>query len=258
MTTLSVSNLSVRRGAVALENLSVELQIGESLALIGPNGGGKSTLLACLANLLCYGGSVKWGSLELSQLKRPELARVVGYLPQRVGELPSFRTDEFLHLNRFVHGRWGGSRSRRDYEAVERAMEMARVKELGENRINSLSGGELQRVLLAGVLAQETPVILLDEPTTSLDPLQEAHFFAILQDLLSLGDRCIMLASHKVSRCLGACSKVLGLRAGRVMYSGPPSGARSEGVMNDIFGFEEFSGDLRLGGVLVPSGGDAL
>lgn len=256
MTTLRVKDLSIRRGAIALTKLSLELHAGEALALIGPNGGGKTTLLACLSNLLSHSGSVKWAGMELTGLKRRDLARVVGYLPQRISGLPGYRVEEFLHLNRFAHRRWGIPRERRDYQAVQRAMEMARVAEFRNERIDSLSGGELQRALLAGVLAQETPVVLLDEPTTSLDPLQEAHFFAILRQLLSSEDKCVVLASHKVSRCMEACGKILGLRAGQVIYYGPTAGALAGTVVNDIYGCDDSSGDLRLGIQLLSTVGD--
>ncbi len=171
MSALSVQDLCCGYGGRTVINVgSFEMGAGEATVVVGPNGSGKSTLLRTICgSLAAVSGSVKIGGRDLGQMGSAYRARAVAMLMQIQPLDPGLTVEELARLGRTPYlGRWGNL-SRADFEAVDRALETCRLTEMRDRVLGKMSGGERQRARLAMVLAQETPIVLLDEPTSHLD-----------------------------------------------------------------------------------------
>ena len=167
---IEARDLWVRFGPVAaVRGLSLRVEAGEWTALIGPNGAGKTSALRALAGLVPYEGAVTVDGEDARALGRRALARLVAFVPQKPETPAELTVSEYVLLGRTPHISYFGGEGRRDREAAARALRRLELDDFAQRPLGSLSGGELQRTVLARALAQEAPVLLLDEPTTSLD-----------------------------------------------------------------------------------------
>lgn len=182
--TLSAEGLTVRRGRrEVLQGLRLELQAGWT-AIVGPNGAGKSTLLRALAGLLPpVAGTVRLDGRPLADWTAPERARRLAWLPQGGDSTGELTVRETVALGRLAHLGLGGIPGPRDHAAVDAALRLTDCGAWQHRRLPALSGGERQRVLLARALATEAPWLLLDEPTTHLDPPHQLALVRLLRDL---------------------------------------------------------------------------
>ncbi|HSA56423.1 MAG TPA: ABC transporter ATP-binding protein [Gemmatimonadaceae bacterium] len=218
----------------ALDRVSLDAPAQVLTAVVGPNGSGKSTLIrAMLARIPLAGGQVIVGGQDVHDLTRREAARRVAVVVQR--EEPAFpmRVRDYLALGRYPHaGAWGGGE--RDAAAVERAARDAEVAELLERGTDALSGGEWQRVRLARALAQETPAIALDEPTTFLDVGHEMAAFELLAQLARAG-RAVFVVSHQLNLVARFAHHVVLLHRGRVVAAGAPDEVMRAAVLESVY-----------------------
>ncbi|MEK7865855.1 MAG: ABC transporter ATP-binding protein [Planctomycetota bacterium] len=210
---LSVRNLtaSVGRRRV-LESVSFSLDAGEVVALMGPNGAGKSTTLQCILGLVRYEGTIRVAGFDATG-QGVEVRRRIGYVPQRLA-WPSSSARGFV---RFV-GKLRGVDGRRGEEALE-------MVGLGGNidrPIDEFSEGMKQRLSLAAALLDDPPLLLLDDPTSHLDPEARARFLDLLRRLRDEG-RSILVSSHRTGEVRGLADRVVMLRDGRVEADGPPA-----------------------------------
>jgi iron complex transport system ATP-binding protein len=167
---IETRELWVRFGPVAaVRGLALRAEKGGWTALIGPNGAGKTSALRALAGLVDYEGEVLLEGRDVRRLGRRAVARLVAFVPQKPETPPALTVAEYVLLGRTPHIPYLGGEGRRDREAAARALRRLELELFAERPLGSLSGGELQRTVLARALAQEAPVLLLDEPTTSLD-----------------------------------------------------------------------------------------
>jgi iron complex transport system ATP-binding protein len=222
------------------------------VALVGPNGAGKTTLLRAMAGLVPSDGTIHVRGDALSSLSMRERARRFAYLPQgHVVHWPLPARD-IVALGRYPHGATDPARlSAGDAEAVRRAMQAADVLAFGDRRVTELSGGERSRVALARVLAVEAPVILADEPTSSLDP---RHQIDVMKTLRAAADAStlVMVVTHDLGLAARFADTVLVLSEGRLVSQGPPAEALSERVMGEVFGISAFRAEYRQEAVIVP------
>jgi iron complex transport system ATP-binding protein len=185
---IELRDLRVRFGAAtAVDGLSLDAGAGEWVALIGPNGAGKTSALRAVAGLVAYDGTVVLDGRDARSLGRRRLARLVAFVPQKPETPPELTVAEYVLLGRTPYVPPLGGERRSDREAAGRALERLDLGALADRRLGSLSGGELQRTVLARALAQEAPVLLLDEPTTSLD-LGRQQLVLELVDVLRSGE----------------------------------------------------------------------
>lgn len=219
---------------------------GRITAVIGRNGSGKSTLLRAMAGQLRYGGSIRLDGEECRKLTPAERARKAAYLPQF---LRSARMDVQTLAE---HGRypWHGSLRRlteRDREKVDKAMERAGVTEYRHRMLTGLSGGERQRAYLAMVIAQDTPMILLDEPTTYMDPGLQEVFFRLLRSLAEEG-RGIVTVCHDLPQTFSFCDRICVMAEHTLCACGTPEElARQEELMQRTLGVSlKNTGDPEL------------
>jgi cobalamin transport system ATP-binding protein len=167
---IELHDVWVRFGpTAAVRELSLVAETGEWVALIGPNGAGKTSALRALAGLVAFEGGIALDGRDARRLSRRELARLVAFVPQKPETPAELTVAEYVLLGRTPHISYLGSERRADRVAAERALLRLDLDGFAERRLGSLSGGELQRAVLARALAQEAPILLLDEPTTSLD-----------------------------------------------------------------------------------------
>jgi iron complex transport system ATP-binding protein len=187
-----------------LENLSLSFSSGQWSAVVGPNGCGKSTLLRALAGIEpLESGVIFLHDRPLSSWPRRVRARRLAWLAQSA-DSTDLKAAEVVGLGRFAHGGWLASREVQDDAAIERAMRATGSLAWSQRRVSSLSGGERQRVYLARALAVEAPVLLLDEPTTHLDPPHQEDVVRLLRDQAHGCGVCVVSAIHDLSLALAA------------------------------------------------------
>jgi iron complex transport system ATP-binding protein len=239
-------------GRAVLRDISLSLASGHLVALVGPNGAGKTTLLRALAGLVPSDGAIHVGGDALPSLSLRERARRFAYLPQgHIVHWPLPARD-IVALGRYPHGATDPARlTAADSEAVLRAMLATDVVEFAARRVTELSGGERSRVALARVLAVEAPVILADEPTSSLDP---RHQIDVMKTLRTAADRgtLVMVVTHDLGLAARFADTVLVLSDGRLVSQGAPAEALSEQVMANVFRISAFRAEYRRESVIVP------
>ena len=250
---LTVQNMSAALGGrTVIHHLSATLQGGHLVALVGPNGVGKTTLLRAVAGLIPSSGAIHVNGVALSDLSLKERAKQFGYLPQgHVVHWP-LRVRDVVALGRYPHGATDPARlSDNDAAAVSRAIKAADVTSLAERRVTELSGGERSRVALARVLAVEAPVVLADEPTASLDPRYQLDIMNVLRSVANTGS-LVIVVTHDLSLAARFADTVLVLSDGRLVAQGAPEHALSDAIMADVFRVDAYRADFRNQNVIVP------
>jgi iron complex transport system ATP-binding protein len=202
-----------------LHDVSLAARIGEVLAVIGPNGAGKSTLLKTLAGLVPYQGRVELDGAELRSLSASQRARRVSFVPQHSLLSAALSVREVVRLGRYVHRGALGSESEHDRRAVEAALVDTDVGALAERSFADLSTGEQKRVLLARALCTEARVLLLDEPTASLDIEHALRLFVLLRALAARGC-AVVLVLHQLEHALAYADRTLLLQRGAALALG--------------------------------------
>ncbi|MBI5519169.1 MAG: ABC transporter ATP-binding protein [Desulfovibrio sp.] len=252
---LEARGLCFARGRTTiLADISLAARPGAIHAVIGPNGSGKTTLLRLLAGILCpCAGTVELLERPLGVYSHRQRARAVAYLPQSLpGTLP-LTVRELVLLGRTAHQGLLGLETSSDREAVGRALDLARVAHLADARLERLSGGELQRAFIAKALCQEPAVLLLDEPTASLDPAHALQVIELLAGLRKAHAVCTVLASHDLNLAARYADEATLLHGGRVVCQGAPAMVFSPQRLEPVYGCGfELCQSSSGAGVLLP------
>jgi ABC-type cobalamin/Fe3+-siderophores transport system ATPase subunit len=222
----------------ALDDVSLTLRAGDFHAVLGPNGSGKTTLVrVALGVIPARRGRVELLGRAAARWSRRELARVVGVVPQREENLFPQRVRDTVLLGRYPHlSLWGGMRPD-DRAAVARALERCDVAALADRSIWTLSGGEYQRVRLARALAQEPKLLVLDEPTTSLDVRHEMELFELARTLADAQRLAVLLVTHHLNLAARFADRLLLLSAGRAVADGAPAEVLTRETVEAVFGW---------------------
>ncbi len=226
-------------GGFALRELSCSVAEGEFVGLIGPNGAGKSTLLKVLGGLIVpTRGEARLFERPVAAYSRRELARLVGGVMQEQFVPFDFRVEETVLLGRTAHlGRFEHE-GPEDFAAVEQAMRLSSLEQLRGRKLSQLSGGELQRVLLAQALAQQPKVLLLDEPTSHLDLLHQLELMEILVDLNRTQGLTLIIALHDLNLASRYCNRLMALKEGRLLFSGAPAEVVTRPRLVELYGVD--------------------
>ncbi len=220
----------------ALKGVSASFQPGALTGVIGANGAGKTTLLRALAGLApLKGGRIMLDGEPIDAFDRRETARRVGYLAQKQESAFPFRADETVMMGRYPHQGRLAPETEADREAVAAALRDVDAEDLAGRAINELSGGELQRVLIARTLAAQTPVLLLDEPFANLDVRHCLDILAILRAQASEG-RTVVVSVHDLNLAHRFCDELLLLHEGEVLVSGNPRSVLRPEFIEQAFG----------------------
>jgi len=208
-------------------------------ALVGPNGSGKSTLLKALSNHLePETGTVRIHGEDLDSFSQKALARELGVLSQENDSLGSISVEDLVYHGRYPYRGFFDSVSETDREAVERALELAGIEHLRNAELGQLSGGQKQLAWIAMVLAQDTDVLLLDEPTTFLDV---HHQFRVLETIRQLNEQkgvTVAVVLHDISQAARFADYVVAVCDGELYDWGPPTEVVTEQLLADVFGVE--------------------
>ena len=224
-------------GLPVLQGVSTRVKTGEVTGIIGPNGAGKSTLLQLLCGLLPpQSGAIRLNDTPLDRFTDRERARLVAYMPQSVSPAFSLSVREVVALGRFPHLGPFGSLGAPDHAIVQACLEQTETEDLAERDFLSLSGGERQRALLASVLAQEPRLLLLDEPTSSLDLPHEAAFFQQLRTLAAQ-DLGVVVVTHDINMAAQFCDRLVLLgKSHSLVKQGTPSDVLQADVLTSAYG----------------------
>lgn len=216
--------------------LSVTIPDGAFTVIVGPNACGKSTLLRALSRLLApAAGQVILDGRSLRDLPPKEVARRLGLLPQSSSAPEGITVADLVSRGRYPYQSFLRQWSRADEEAVIKAMDATRVAELSGRLVHELSGGQRQRVWIAMVLAQETPILLLDEPTTFLDIAHQIELMELLADLNAAG-RTIVAVIHDLNHACRYATHLIAMKDGAVLAQGQPSSIVTEQLVEEVFG----------------------
>jgi iron complex transport system ATP-binding protein len=234
---LAARDIVVRRGdRTILDRVSLQVGVGGFLSIVGPNGSGKSSLLRALAGIWKLdGGSICISGRDLSGFGRRELAQCVAFVPQDTRMDFAFTVEEVVAMGRHPRrGRFERAREE-DRHAVDAAISGCDIGHLRSRLVTTLSGGERQRVAIARSLAVEPQIILLDEPTASLDVEHALDVLDLCRGLSRAG-RTIVLATHDLNTVARFSTEVVLIESGRVAYHGDCAGILESNVVERVFG----------------------
>lgn len=239
-----------------VENLHLDIPDGRVTVIVGPNACGKSTLLRALGRLLKpRQGSVLLDGTELGRMPTRAIAQSIGLLPQTPAAPEAITVADLVSRGRQPHQRWWRQWSQEDERAVTDAMERTDVTALAARPVDELSGGQRQRVWIAMALAQETDLLLLDEPTTYLDISHQVELLDLVRQLNRERGRTVVAVLHDLNQAARYADHLVAMKAGRVVAKGPPSDIVTVDLVRDVFGLESVVvADPVTGGPLVVPG----
>ncbi|WP_199552367.1 ABC transporter ATP-binding protein [Streptomyces sp. N35] len=240
-----MSRLSTRALTLAYEDRTVveELDLavpdGEVTVIVGPNACGKSTTLRALGRLLKpKSGSVLLDGAELAKLPTKRIAQQIGLLPQTPVAPEAITVADLVSRGRQPHQHWWQQWSDEDERAVSEAMTRTDVADLAERSVDELSGGQRQRVWIAMALAQETELLLLDEPTTYLDISHQVEVLDLVRQLNHDKGRTVVVVLHDLNQAARYADHLVAMKAGRVVAAGPPSEVVTASLVREVFGLD--------------------
>ena len=224
-------------GYRALNRVSLNVEPGEVVGVVGPNGSGKTTLLKTIDGILKPRiGSVYIDGREVAHMKRKEVARLIGYVPQRLELSTNMSVADFVLTGRRPY--IGFNYTRRDLEIALNALEMVDALHLASRRLDQLSGGELQRVVIARALAADPRILLLDEPTASLDPRYQVEVLRLILRLAREKGLAVVMSLHNLTQAYRFSDKVVMLRDGEIYAAGRPEEVLTPKNIKAVFGVE--------------------
>lgn len=221
-----------------IPGINLQIPPGKITTIIGPNGCGKSTLLKALSRLMPFEGEVTLGGRSLKEYPRRDLARHIGVLPQSPTAPEGILVADLVSRGRHPHQSWFNQWSRSDEGVVEIAMKASGIAALADRPLDSLSGGQRQRAWIAMVLAQETDILMLDEPTTFLDL---SHSVDVLNTVVYLRDqlsRTIVMVLHDINLAARYSDHLLVMKDGEILAVGAPKDIISSELLHEVFALE--------------------
>jgi iron complex transport system ATP-binding protein len=237
LTVIDLSGVSVSyNGVPVVRGLSLGVMSGEWIGLIGPNGAGKTTVLRTLMGLVPHAGEIRVEGSDVSATSRRGLARAMAYVPQRPVIPEALSVTDYVLMGRTPHISYLGSESGRDLEVVREALGRLELSRLADRPLGSLSGGEVQRAVLGRALAQQTPVVLLDEPTAALDVGHQQQALELIDELRVERGLTVVSAMHDLSLAGQFPERLLLLSDGRAVAEGPPRLVLTEQIIGEHYG----------------------
>lgn len=247
MTLLAVKNLSVDlRGRKVLQDVSFEIGAGECVGILGPNGAGKTTLMRAALGLL-----PARGQSSLAALPQKDRARQASWMPQSREIAWPIDVETLVMLGRIPHMASGQAPTEKDRQKVEKALDAMGLTGFRDRTATRLSGGEQARVLIARALAQDTPLIVADEPVAGLDPAHQISTMKTFAELAKAG-RSIVVSLHDLGLAARHCTRLLLLSDGAIVADGPPGDVLTVDRMEKVFGIRALYLETADGPVFQP------
>jgi cobalamin transport system ATP-binding protein len=236
VTAIELQGVSVTLdGRPVLHDLTLAIPSGARLGLIGPNGAGKTTLLRAVAGLVGHRGQIRIGGAAPGTLSRRDLARRIALVPQNPIVPAGITVTDYVLMGRTPYIPYFGTESRRDLDTVASVLDHLDLAGLAARRLDSLSGGERQRAVLARALAQQAPVLLLDEPTTGLDVGHQQQVLELVDALRADLDLTVVSAMHDLTLAGQFADQLVLLAGGRVAAAGPARSVLTEPVIGQHY-----------------------
>ena len=248
---LSIGYKTKKVETVIVSNINFELQKGQLIGLVGANGIGKSTLLRTLIKVQpSLSGNITLNTKNLGSTSNLELAKQLSIVLTEPLTSKNLSVYELVALGRQPYTNWIGSLSQEDVTAVNKAIELVNISELKDKKCYELSDGQLQKVMIARALSQDTDVIVLDEPTSHLDMYHKAYILKLLQKLTKETGKTILFSSHEIDLAIQLCDTMIVMKANEVICE-QPCNLISEGVFESLFpkdliSFDKTTGSFRV------------
>ncbi len=224
---------------VIVDGLDLDVPAGVITSIVGANGCGKSTLLRALARLLKpVSGTVVLDGADIASRRSREVARVLGLLPQSPVAPEGITVSDLVGRGRHPHQRALARWTAHDYEAVADALDATGIADLADRSVDELSGGQRQRVWIAMALAQETDILLLDEPTTFLDVAHQVEVLDLLTDLREARGTTIVMVLHDLNLAARYSDHLIAMRSGSVHAQGSPDVVVTSDLVSEVFGLK--------------------
>jgi iron complex transport system ATP-binding protein len=240
MSILEIKDLSAGYdGGYVIHGISLAVEPGEFVAILGKNGSGKSTLIKAVQRLLANArGTVRCGGEDVFRMSPRRIAARIAYVPQLSEPVFEYTVEEIVLMGRFARQGRLAKASAEDEAAVTEAMRLADVGALRAKRLSHLSGGERQRAFIARALAQDAPLLLLDEPSLHLDIGYQAEIYGILKSLQRDRGRTVVAAEHNINLAAAHAERLIFLKDGAVAAEGAPEATVTAANVREIFGAE--------------------
>ena len=224
---------------VLLKNVTLSIEKGKTTAIIGVNGSGKSTILKALGRLIKSDGQVIFDNQPLSQHSNREIARILALLPQSITAPADITVYELVSLGRFPHQKLMQQRlSKEDILFIEELMRETKIWDIRESKISELSGGQKQRVFITMILAQDSEIILLDEPTTYLDLAHQLDILCLLKDLATKRNKTIVYVIHDLNHAARFADNLVLVKDGEVVEEGTVDELFTQKTLKECFGLD--------------------
>ncbi len=232
---LAIGYSTKKKNLVISEGINFSIKQGELVGLVGTNGVGKSTLLRTLAGMQpLLEGSISINGKTLIDISTSELASYLSVVLTETPASQNLSVLELVSLGRHPYTNWIGSLSENDQEIINTAISSTKIEELLNYKCYELSDGQLQKVLIARALAQDTPLILLDEPTTHLDIFHRASVLKLLKKLASEKEKTILFSTHEIDLAIQLSDKMLVMTKEKVFFD-TPDNLIQQGCFDDLF-----------------------
>jgi iron complex transport system ATP-binding protein len=235
---LTINKLSFNyNGFPVLKEVELTLDMGQVLSIVGPNGSGKSTLLKCINRILkTQQNTVLIDGKDTNTFDIKELSKIMGYVPQSSTNTFPFTVFDVVLMGRKPYIHW--NLSERDNEIVAEILDFLDIGELAMRHYNELSGGEQQKVVIARALAQQPQILLLDEPTSSLDIKHQLDILGILRSLTQSKERSVIVTMHDLNLASRFSDKMVMLKQGCIFASGTPESVLTEANVTTVYGVD--------------------
>lgn len=234
-----------------LDHISFDVSPGQILALLGPNGAGKSTLLKCINGLLRpQKGNIELAGREIHGLHRKKIAKSMAYVPQTIGEVFPFKVIDMVLLGRYPHG--NGHPGNKDLEKAFKALGLMGIQDLAMKDFGALSGGQQQKVTIARALAQEAKVLLLDEPTSSLDIRHQFEVMDLLRRQVKTNTLSAVMSLHDLNLAARYADTVIVLEHGKIVAAGDPITALTPETIAAVYGVAVEVGSVQGRPHIIP------
>jgi iron complex transport system ATP-binding protein len=239
---ISISSLNVEiDGVKILSDVTFNAQSGENITILGPNGAGKTTLLKSVCGFISYEGEVKFSGIS-TRLLSPQLrASKVSFVSQHSDIDGDFTVGTFLDLSRYPYKKPWERLDDIDRNIINEAIEMTECAPFLERKILSLSGGERQKVFIAAAIAQDTPVILLDEPLNHLDPVQRTKIGRLISEISGIKKKTVVTVTHEINEAIQFASRMIVLNKGKIEFDGLSSDPVFKQTLDTVFETEFIS-----------------